>query len=520
MTDCLKQLNPFEIKAEINSIFLKLKDVNHFDDYLIHFKSLDNQDDKSIIIKLLFKELANAKDNSPLIKFLLLRYVEQEELTTKLWDLIKNPMSTNIAKIIALDILRDIDTDWSYEECENYLENPDELVDEDTKRLLSSAIINPEVQIDFLDFLNSLGEDDKVTLVESLANDYTGDELANILIPVFLSRPETKTGKTALKMLSETKSQLAFHALITANSIIKNSDLNIKKAISTLKLAGIREDNTKEFYSNLLKGSKPYKFYSTFPDGEGNQALIFSRIKSEGRIQFVAVVLNDYYGIRDCFGFNEISKFECDTIIERFYKTEKAVNVKPEEMKQILNYGEEISKNSKADISYEYICWRNLLSDTEINNSKISDYLKSKYKAEVFNKDDFVKIESLDFFKYWFLTENYSDEFDNFINILNSELSKNIEFDIDEYIENEVLNVFYPEEQKTWYNRLLMCSYLYSVSNENDFAKLLYNLYNDVSENKTELLKIILRKSIYEYYVKQKMDNIIHKIEILWVANV
>ena len=35
--------------------------------------------------------------------------------------------------------------------------------------------------------------------------------------------------------------------------------------------------------------------------------------------------MNDYNGIRDCFGFNDISEFECDKIIERFYKGEKSL---------------------------------------------------------------------------------------------------------------------------------------------------------------------------------------------------
>src|SRR5574344_426251 len=373
MIDESRQLNPFEIKAEITALNEKLKGVQEFDDYLVHFRVLDSQEDKNIIIKLLFKELVNIKDNAPLIKFLLIRYTPKKELIERLWNLIKNPMAVNLTKIVALDILRDIDTDWSYENCENYLENPDELIDNDTKKLLTDAIINPEVQIDFLDFLHSLSSEDKITLVKSLADDYSGDELANILIPIVLSQPDSEVGKKALDILSETKSILAYHALITAKDFLPESIQNkVKKAITTLKLAGIREDNSIDFYKNLLKNSKPYKFYTTYPDGHGNQALIFTRIKTEEKVQFIAVVMNDYLGIRDCFGFNEISKFECDTIINRFYKAETAINITPEIMKRILIYGEKISnKTNNWLIPYEYVCWKNLLSDVENDDKTI-----------------------------------------------------------------------------------------------------------------------------------------------------
>ena len=179
-------LNPFEIKAEIGKIFDTLKGVKDFENYAIHFHTLDLQKDKTIIVKLLFKEINNPKHNAALLKFMLLRYCTNEVLSEHLWNIIKNSMSSNQAKIFALDLLRDIDTNWSYEECGKYLDNPDELVESDTKKILDNALANPEVQIDFLDFLSSLDENDKIILLKSLGDDYDKDELANMLVPVFL----------------------------------------------------------------------------------------------------------------------------------------------------------------------------------------------------------------------------------------------------------------------------------------------------------------------------------------------
>jgi len=118
-------------------------------------------------------------------------------------------------------LLRDIDANWSYDDCGQYLDNPDELVDSDTRKILDSAIANPEVQIDFLDFLSSLPDTDKVVLLQSLGDDYSKDELANMLVPVFLSMPDTEAGKKALELLGNSKSQLAYHAL---NSALETAD--------------------------------------------------------------------------------------------------------------------------------------------------------------------------------------------------------------------------------------------------------------------------------------------------------
>jgi len=528
------QLNPFEIKAEILSVIEKLNDVKDFESYEIHFRTLDAQIDKKIIVKLLFKELSNLKNqNANIIKFLLKRYAETQELIDQLWVIIKSNMTGGQIKIVALDLLRELDTSWSYEDCNEYLDSDIDLVDADTKRLLNSAIINPEVQIDFLDFLNSLGIEDKITLIRSLGDDYTQDELANILIPVFLSQPDSEVGKTALSLLGESKSQLAFHALNTSLDFVNENLIPlVKKNLSILKMAGIREDNSLEFYKKLLKDSKPYRFCVTYPDGHGNQALIFSRLNESDKVQFVAIVIDDYHGIKDCFGFNEISKFECNTIIDRFYKGEKSLEITPKALKKILINAEKISKKSNNwFLPYEYVCWKNLLTDIEPETVDIKEILDSQLKKHKFTSEDFENVVYSDFMGHWFLNANYSSEFEEFIAELNSRLSQDKIVDMDKFINENIDKIFYDEEKTVWFERLPAVSYLKMLANEKELAQTIYNLYSD-DYYKYELLKNIIRKSIYEYYFslyssedkkifdEARLDEIIALIEEKWVSNV
>lgn len=495
------ELNPFEIKAEIAKVFSELQGVKDFESYEIHYRTLDAQSDKNVIVKLLFKEINN-ENNNPLVKYLLLRYCPKDELVEKLWNVIKNNLTSNQAKIFALDLLRDIDTNWSYDECDKYLDNPEEFVDADTQKILNNALINPEVQIDFLDFLSTLPDSDKVILLNSLGNDYSKDELANMLIPVFLSFADTEAGKTALDILGNSKSQLAYHALNSALDFVpENLIPAIKRNLSTLKLAGIREDNSVEYYKSLLKDSKPYKFCITYPDGQGNQAVIISRINKQGKIQFVAVVIDDYKGIKDCFGFNEISKFECNTIIERFYRGQRALDLEPEVLKALLLRAEKLSKHK---IPYEYVCWKNLLVDIEPAD------LKLNYTIKKLNQKEFEDILKCDFTDFWFLNSTYSDEFEDFIKQLKE--PKDFEKLIDENLEK----VFYSEEMQVWSDRILNVALLKHLSGKEKTAQNLYSLYND-KELKREFFKNILRKSIYEYFFALKDEEKIQAIENMWV---
>ena len=498
----MEQLNPFEIKAEISKIINELDGIKDFDKFEVHYRILDAQDDKKTICKILFKEISRA--NPELIKFLLVRYCPPKELVEKLWSIIKSNMSSNQAKIFALDLLRDIDTNWTYENCDQYLENPNELINSDTKKILDNAITNPEVQIDFLDFLNSLPESDQIILLKSLADDYSEDELANMVIPVFLSNPNSEVGKCALEILGNSKSQLAYHAL---NSNLSNVDEKmlpiIKKNISILKLSGIREDNTREYYKELLAELKPYRCCITYPDGYGNQAVIFSRINNSEKIQFVAIVIDDYKGIKDCFGFNEISKFECNAIIERFYKGQRAVDLSPEELIYFLENAEKLSTKK---IPYEYICWKNIWMDIDCKDIEL------EYDAKSLSKQDFEKILQSDFTDFWFLDKNYSDEFEAFLKLANSTKPQ----DFDKIINDNVYKIFYPKEQEVWTKRIRTVALLKYLNKEYESAKILYRLYNDKGFIK-ELFKNIIRKSVYEYYFAQKNDAVVKQIEEMWV---
>ncbi len=520
--DNQRQLNPFELKAEINKLILEFTDVNKLPEYIDKIQLLDAQNDKKTIAKLLYKELYNIKEgDSSVLCFLLERYTDKEELTKKLWELLRNDLVQDSVKIVAINFLRGLENNWELDTGNEILN--EKVINDDTKKLLNSAIVNPEVQIDFLDFLSALSTNDKITLINSFANDYTNDELANILIPVFLSEPNSEIGLEALKILGESKSQLAFHALNTSLDYVEDGLIpQVKKSLSTLKIAGIREDNSKEFYKEILSTSKPYRCCITYPDGHGNQGLIFSRRNDNNRVQFVAIVIDDFQGIRDCFGFNDISQFECDKIIERFYRDEQVLEITIEQVKSVLKYAEEISKNSKNWlIPYEYVCWKNLLNDIE--ETDIKNLLETTYTKDGLTKNHFNRLLEEEFLSKWFLEYNYSDEFEEFIN--------NNRDNFDSAIDKNINYIFYDDEKYVWSERILMCAYLEHIIGQNDIAQILFNLYYD-EDLKLELFKNIIRKSIYEYYVNLKyntemndgkytlkeLDKKIEEIERLWVC--
>ncbi len=500
-----KQLNPFELKAAISKLLEKINSVSDITGCLADFDMLDAQVDKKIISKILFKELTSSPiEKIPVICFMLEHFLPKEELVSKLWETLKNQNLQTEVKITILNLLRELDSDWSYQSCQEYLEDGESLLDENTKHLLNSAIINPEVQIDFMDFLATIRVQDKITLLNSLCEDFTSDALANILIPVFVSEPDSPAGKEALKLLGGTKSVLALHVLEEMKDMASGELLQeVKRSLSTIKISGMREDNSQEFYKQALCGSKLYKSYVTYPDGHGDMAMIFTRITQDKRIRFVSIVINVETGIKDCFGFFDISEFECGKILEKFLNDEKTVETDFYTFKTILHSAEitTIKKNQNTwKLPYEYICWKNLLIDTDFDSREVEEILEEQIMPAKVDFDVVEKLDKMNVASHWFLDYQYSDEFEQFLQ--NIKIAENL----DALIESGIESVFYAQEKTEWIKRLVMSAFIKYSIGKDDEAQILYGIVkNEVVFKK--LLEKILKRSIYEYLAIIKYDK-------------
>lgn len=502
-----KQLNPFELKAAIAQLLNKINSVSDIQNCLADFDMLDAQTDKKIISKVLFKELATAPNEKiPVICFLLEHFIPKDELVSKLWETLKNQNLQTETKITILNLLRELDADWSYQSCEEHLEDGQSLLDENTKHLLNSAIINPEVQIDFMDFMATIRVQDRITLINSLSEDFSSDALANILIPVFMSDPDSPAGKEALKLLADTKSVIALHTLEEMKSLASGELLQeIKRSLSTIKISGMREDTSEEFYKKALSNSKPHKCYITYPDGHGDMAMIFTRKTDEKRIRFVSVVINVESGIKDCFGFFDISEFECSKILERFLRDEKTIESDFHTFKTILHNAEITTiKNNENNwkLPYEYVCWKTLLIDTTYDNQAIEDILKEQIIPAKVTKGIIDKLDKMNVSAHWFMDYQYSDEFENTLKGI-----KTCE-NLDELVDENLDKVFYEEEKSEWTKKLILSAYIKYSIRKDDEAQILYGITKDEAVLK-ELFRDILKRSIYEYLSIVKYDKTI-----------
>jgi len=531
-------MNKLQIKAEILATLSALATSPKPDTALL--TDLRKIEDKKAVLDILIRELITAPEQKAmLVCWLLTELIDKDMLSDELWNVIKAPEYNDHVKMVAFNMLKDLGNKVEYDVISGYFEQFNELINEETKQLLETAIMNPEAQIDFMDFLTAISDNDKITLIKSLEEDYAYDSLANILIPVFLYYIDSEVGYTALEILGRSKSQLAYHALENAKNFApKSLHTRINKALSELKMSGIRVDKTDEFYREILKESKPYKTYVSFPDGHGNMAIIFSRKRENKTLQFLAMVINPRYGILDSFGFHTMTEQDFNRVVDKFYNYQERYEIKPEIMKYILNQAEENSHINDEQIPYEYICWQSILLDIEAEKPELN------IEKKELNQKDIDKLCLSDYVQNWFFDEITSDTFGMFITKLSQEYKKNnFQVDLDKFIADHYDEIYTAPELAYKLVTFNIAAYLRYTKGDTELAQVFYSLGTNY-----QFLTNIVRKSIYEYYVglryvlknKQKtastfnskkqdnegddfkllqLDLIISSIEARWVDN-
>ncbi len=497
-----------QIRAKIIELINKL-DINALNkkEQENLFFELKNFEDREFLQQILVKEL-NSEDDDKIekIAFLITELIASEDVKADLWEYIKDKNIQDKVKEMSCTLLRIFGEKIRPEDLVNYLENPMELIDAETKKLLDIALVNPEVQIDFLDFLFALPKEERINLVKSLEEDYQGDRLVNILAPILDSSDDFEIKEFIIKVLGNTKTKSAVLSLKNVvefskdSSLVKLADIALKK----LRLAGVTDyDSSIEVL--VCESSSPYECYISPVDGMGNQGIIFSRFSDDENVQMFSVVINDTDGILECFGFYSLSKDEFARIVASYSRDSVNVKIPPSFAKKCLLDSEKLSRLNQVALPYEYLAWKSLFFDIEDFSYDFEK--KAKEYSEGLKAVNYPILVDSDVFAQWFFDSEDNEKVDKFFDeILVQDFI--VSKELDEKISKVVEDVFDSKMRKIYYQRLLNTMYLLNLREEivlrDNIALLALQLKNIKSPLECELFTWIIRKSVYELFLREQ----------------
>ncbi len=494
----MAELSKLQIRAKVLWAVSEIKSAKILNEDLFFkiVQELKDVKDTKTLFDIFIKEFVKMEEEDYMYSsYILNSLVPKEYIQEKAFEEIKSNGYSDDAKYKLVQLLRTIGSTNAVDAIPKYFDNPEEVIDLETQKLMENAVYNPEAMLDFLDFIYTVSDKDKKMLLSSIKNDYQGDFLSNIVYPILYSDFDEEFKLQAVELLSDSKSSVAIPAIKYLISITDNEKVKqaCNLALKKLHLAGASEQKAQIYFKNIIKDSKPAEFYTTIPDGNGNQALLSSRVNKADKYTFSAVVINDTSGIVDCFGFYNIPKSEFDKITEKFFNSEGQYKVSPEYIKYQTNKALDRSKLLKRTIPYEFISWNTLLADID----PLKNFDSSNKKT--YTKDEITDILTLNYTYRWYITiaenKRLKSLIDEIYNLENIDILR-----INNLFKSALNEIFTHETKEVWKNRIIELAYILTVNNKAKDADKFLNIACD-EELFNLFISIILQRSVVNNFV-------------------
>ncbi len=506
----MAELSKLQIRSKVLSVIAEIKSADNYNqEDLKQFTDILNEiDDKQVLFDVFIKEYIKLDEAQYTFSACLLKnLVPVNYINDKVLESLTSQALSDDSKYKLVQLLRIVGGSCNYNNLPEYFENPEEILDKETKKLLENAVFNPEAMLDFLDFISAVSKTDRSLLLNSLKQDYRGDELANIVYPILYSNFEDDFILEAIEILGDSKSSLAINPF---EYLIKTSNNpNIVNACKTglkkLKLAGATIVKADAYFKNIVKDSKPSEFYTTVPDGNGNQALLTSRLNKTEKYSLAAIVINDTFGIIDCFGFYNISENEIIKIIEKFYKSEGKYKVNPSYVKTRIQEAVKLTIENKRTFPYEFICWCPLVCDINPLDTTVEENVAAESKIISVTKDEILTLLTKDYTLRWFITPNENAYIKELVDFIYNQ--ENLDVDVlNNQIKEKTQNIFDEKTESIWCNRIINLVYLLRNKLLVKDADMFYTMLN-TNELFNTFKKVLIQRSIFSYFITIKENQ-------------
>ncbi len=500
-------LNKIQQRALVFKIIEPLREMGAIDDYCVKnvLNSIRKIEDLDFdfISKLLVKE-ADYRNPKTAGVFI---YIAQNLSPDAFLGLLMNELNSNMVsdnqKMFYMNILSGIGVPIGPDAIEAYLSNPDEAVNMEASRFLDAALVNPEVQIDFMDFYTSSSNEEKTRLLDSITGDFDGDNLANILSPLVLTSDDEACVSYCLDLIEKSKSLIGIKPMkyLTFFQDEKISS-RAKKFLRKMSMTGIyTKEKSDEFFLDIMKDYLPPQSYFSFPDGNSNFSVVVVRKNQNGAYSISFNAVNAELGPFSSFGFASLTKADCENTLKRFFAHITKIPVSPLFAKKILYEltCKRISQN-KA-VPYEYYCWEKLLDDIPLMDVDLEKILTgglTKIPIGIEEKKTLYNSPFMDrwFFRYSKNNPVISSFLDKIMGLDPHNISKMDDI-VDEYSTNPII-------QKNLETRLKFLSFCFKMANAVIFGNVFISFIYDKKEFKN-FVSLILKKTVYEHVLNLKM---------------
>ena len=347
----------------IDSILLAISRRDSIDDDTMshYFERLDEewtQGARTKVLHLLRTNDAAAHTAAMLILSELATEFDLDELE----DLVADPTVSDMAKLTVAPVLKELNSEMADDGLVEYLNDPEAAMQQMQVRLLE-LVGRSELGVEsVLEDVLSMPVERRLGFIHWLG-DSMDPRAARLLIPLL----ENTNGKVVTESLDALERLGSFAAdqsipalnyliLHSSNRKIKEQARSILGRLTMHAAPGVEDAAMEKAHNYYLP---LHEVRVSFIDGTGAQMIMFSWMRPDGLLKGVNILYQDQWGIKDCYGTDEMNAERWDTLVsEMDQKGFGSFQVPLEYGNALVAEARALNKRTRRKLPIAYAIWR------------------------------------------------------------------------------------------------------------------------------------------------------------------
>lgn len=305
------------------------------------------------IVPVVVRRLEDTDDEGALSRLaFLVEYLDDERFVEPLVELLLSRRKTDRAKASLLAALQAYNVDTSDPLFADIFERPGEALAHSAARLVDEAEAATEPAVRFLETFFGYTRANKLALVRELGRledrrpvrylellaDHEDSEIATLVIDT-LGRIRDARAVAALSRIADRHPEPARRG-------------RAERSLRRLAFAGFPVEAARSRAAASPRVGPLYKVHVTRIDGQGGRALWFARRRREDAPDLTAVcfLVDEEYGLKDGFGYEEIERAEYESVLRKARKEDLLVETDVRYAVALLR--DALARNAAADVPY------------------------------------------------------------------------------------------------------------------------------------------------------------------------